>query len=662
MPAKTTLAALQSAMEIDDVKTHLDAYAVGILAYEQSHNRKNQFKAQVAIKNELKSMSPSSQVYQEKLELLKAIENSHEMGFYYTIALFDSLAETHPQEAKKMIEAVLSFDLTGRYSLDKRLILVDGHPFVLDEVLKKRGIDFAAFKEMARINQLNTEFILDPTEEAEPLAAIPPSFSLPENFGELTEATRDALIELNRGATTVCNSQLLRMRADSLSLDFTQVSQFPTKENIRAFLSVLSEIFSHAKTQDSAKLETLNFAADQSKISAHSTVAFLQNTLCNWMILSLVEAPTIAILEQRLMFLMAVFAEANKKEPHLPLDTSADMYLPLFILSKIAIESALSSHPLVYPNLKCMQDMSARSNASAVASYIGHIKPVPPKSLKVPEIKRVRSLSPMRMEMTTRLAFSEEIAQLVDRESQAQAAISAAKQSIARGESIYNYFNPRRQRFGAAISKISTKASAIFNDQPAVHFLFKDDAGIYALVDLISTVFPIHKATDNLAKQLQTLEGALFSKNPRIYYFRKPGKLVGLEGGDALDYIAKQLVNCKLEGSKSKLIEYSAAVNAWCDNILMKIEQLKSGATQAHDTKPRSVSAPEQANFAASTLPNISFFKADKEKTDVVPPAAEVSQPGHARTSFSETDAGSREADPESEETDPGSEIRSSEV
>lgn len=71
-------------------------------------------KTQTAIKNELQKLNKSSQTYQDKIAQLIALKDQPDLRFYYTISLFERRAETHPREAKKMIEALLSFDIMWR--------------------------------------------------------------------------------------------------------------------------------------------------------------------------------------------------------------------------------------------------------------------------------------------------------------------------------------------------------------------------------------------------------------------------------------------------------------------------------------------------------------------------------------------------------------------
>ena len=623
-----TLAELQYAMTIEDVQANLDSFAVGILVNEQSKNRKALLRAQSFVKDELTRLDESSQDYQDKMDLLRVFENQPELGFYYTVALFDNLAETYPIEAKQMLEAVLSFDTMGRYLLEERPIVLDRQPFVLETVMQRRGIHLTALKDTARQNQLNTEILRDQTAPVIRLVEPPLPFSCPDNVSELEETRRLAFIRLNNLANAVCSRETLYRAIEQIPFDFSLISQPSTKDNIKAFLYILAEIFVHAKIQDCSKLETLNVAVSaDSKISTHSTVAFLQNTLCHWFILSLVQAPTISVFEQRIGFIMAVFAQANKTSPHLPANASADIYLPLFILSAMVTKSVLQYHPAVKPNLVCMEDMNARFDATAITRYTNHIK-LPVEKKAKSGIVKTSSLPPMRMYMTTQLAWGAAVAESADKEYLIEAATSAAKQSIARGEAVYNYFNPERQRLRTPVSEMSMAARALFNAQTAVHILFENNTDIYTISDLMNTAFATHRSDDDIDKQLQMLAGALLSPIPRIYYQTKHShQWVGIEGIDAIDYIQKYVVKARVENYKANLTEYTAAVSSWCTAILTKIEQRKLLAQKPtiHTPSPSAVQMDEAAKY----LRDFSLFKQEESK-----PPTSIDKSAGSATSF----------------------------
>ncbi len=115
MPAKTTLIELQNAMEMEPVKSHLASYAVGIFVHELHKYRKEQAEAKLI----LIGLRDKGREHDDRRAKLKLFEEQPHLGFYFTIDLFDQLADTHPTEAQQMIEAVLSFDTMGRYLLEE---------------------------------------------------------------------------------------------------------------------------------------------------------------------------------------------------------------------------------------------------------------------------------------------------------------------------------------------------------------------------------------------------------------------------------------------------------------------------------------------------------------------------------------------------------------
>ncbi len=278
MPAKTPLKKLQDALKIEAVNSNLDSYAIGILVYEQTKFRKSQIKEQNKIEAESSAVDTSSQAV-----LLVDLYAQLDMGFYHTVALFHQLALTNPREAKQMIAALLSLDTIGRYLLEERPVILDGTPFVLDNVLQELNIDSVFLKERARLNQSNTVFINDCSQELQPVEPTAIVFGFPEYLKDCDESIKTACKTLERTAKSVSEGEALRKTASQFLFDFDLVSKLPTEENIHLFLDILAEIFAHAKMQDSSLLDTLDAEAPKgTKLGRYSKVSLLQNTMDSW--------------------------------------------------------------------------------------------------------------------------------------------------------------------------------------------------------------------------------------------------------------------------------------------------------------------------------------------------------------------------------------------
>ncbi len=524
MPAKTTLDVLQAALKMEGVTIHLNAYAVGLLVYEQNKYRKAQISAQNTLKKDLDKLDPSSPAYQDVLDKINAFDSQPDLGFYHTIALFSELAKTNPAVAKQMIEAVLSFDKMGRYLLDTRPIVIDGAPFVLDSALMACGVDVTAFKELATANRLNAVYLQQNIV----------------TFKPLDEASSPFYLRGNK------SNALLRNRASQVSIDFSLVSQVPTKQNVHDFLEIMVEVYRNAQFQDSSELDTLGMEVpDGAAKHRYSKVAFLQNTMSLWFMLSLQNAPTQEVLERRINFLMAVFAKANSKLPGLSSNANADLYLPFITLACIFAQSDLSLHPFVKPHLSIMHKLIKHPNALSITHYTNRIK--------LNDGKRKVPLSPMRMEMTTHLALGAAHAEL----SETSQAIKIAKENVVRGRVIYRYFHPLHP--STTLEKMSSSANEFFLAQSSVQAVFD---GLDS-VDVSLGIFALHKPSDGMNRQLQILESALLSQPPRIFY-KSHGRLLCHEGGGALNYI---------EGQLTKLLENHAASSSSSSRDYTKVQE-----------------------------------------------------------------------------------------
>ena len=370
MPAKSNLEDLQYALKNEDINAHLGDYAVGILVYEQYQYRKSQIKARDLLIKKLGTLDKTSSAYHNLEDKLNEFEGKIDLGFYYSIALFDKLSDTSPLEAKRMIETIVSFDTLGRYLLEKRPIILDGVPFILDSVLARHGIDVIALKKTVRQNLSHTMLFSDDFKPVAPMIETTPA----ETLAHSELPTTGKASKLERAVTAVRDSELLQKKAGSVPLNFHLISKLPTKVNIAAFLSGIAEMFAHAKMQDSVKLDTINTdVLAGASASQYVVVSLLQNSLARWFVLSLAQAPTIAILEQRIRFIMSVLVQANKKTPGLPAFATADLYLPLLVVARYFTKTALKHLPSVKPNLDMLKKMTTHTNAQQISKYTNAI-------------------------------------------------------------------------------------------------------------------------------------------------------------------------------------------------------------------------------------------------------------------------------------------------
>jgi len=455
---------IENALKLKSVKADLESYAVGILIQQQKKYHKIQRQSILSLKQQLEreTLNSSSAAYKDceaKIEELETID----LGFYYTMYMFSQLTG-HRSAVKSMIQAIVSLDTIGRYLLESRVIklVVDNRPiqdFMLTKVFQDYEIDVAALKEAACQNRKNTIRISDNINL--------PSYSSNDSLQKIVEL---------------------------LPLHFDLLSQSCTDENVCEFLSILAELFAHAKMQDGSKLDTLNVKKlPGEKINTFSTVTFLQNTLNRWLLASLIAADNISIFDNRLRFIMAVFATANPTHPPqpsiaapkqyipevippLPPNATADMYLPFFILARnIEQHVELTSHPAITPYLQIMRDMNERSIADTITNYTSGIHIV--------STSGVVPLNPMRMLMTTVLERISEIAtlksylfslfNLFHRFSEKEAIKKSSYAAIKRGATVLAYFNPQHHSVFKPLSPMSDSAQAILTSASIIDVLFK---------------------------------------------------------------------------------------------------------------------------------------------------------------------------------------------
>ncbi|WP_133127884.1 hypothetical protein [Legionella nagasakiensis] len=216
MPSQTTLIEIKQGLAFKAVQENLAAYAIGLLVYEQNKYKKVLDKKQKTVDVDL--------------------------GFYYTMQLLDQLAQSHPHEAKKMMEAIMSFDSIGRYLLSEQEIYLDGVLFELDKVLNQYGVDTDRLKITARKNQANAFCISEP-EQQEDVIMAPAAFALPEDLGVLGKDTAVMLRRLATREKIVRENVVLHKKIVQFSMHFDLLSQRPTHENVKECLLVLAELF-----------------------------------------------------------------------------------------------------------------------------------------------------------------------------------------------------------------------------------------------------------------------------------------------------------------------------------------------------------------------------------------------------------------------------------
>ncbi len=326
--------------------------------------------------------------------------------------------------------------------------------------------------------------------------------------------------------------------------------------------------------------------------------------------LSLVQAPTLKIFEQRLKFIMSVFAQVNTKTPGLSDIANADLYLPFFTLAHFLIKSDLHSHQFVKPNLPIIRDMTSRHNAIEITKYTNRIRG-----------KNKLPLDAMRMEMTTHLALGAATSEIVSDINSEMTAIREAKESIARGNFISHYFKPMHQLSSAGLSEMTLEARNLFCAQSSVKKA-SEGISLSTMNNMMSSAFAYHKQNEAIAKQLQILASASLSECPRVFYKNILGHVVGYEGLEALDYIHRQLCRLLVDISKycTNNLHYLSAATQWCTDILFRVEALKLLHQPSSIKKSKSLREPNHEKMmseSAKSLPNVGLFSS-QDKLPVV--------------------------------------------
>ena len=444
---------IERALKRKDVQADVGRFAVGVLIEQQRKYHQIQRQSAQLLKDQIKvlKMAPGSPAFQKQMAKIKELE-AVELGFYYTIYMFSKI-EGHKVEIKQMIETLLALDTTGRYLLTDKPIKLDKEPpfFELDlsKILTDYEIDVTVLKDVARKNKAN---------------------SLKQN----------ELPGIDPG-------EPLEKQLASMPLRFDLLSQIPNEQNVTKFLQILADLFEHAKMLDCTKLDTLNakmFPGE--KVCAFSTVSFLQNRLSDWMFASLIVADNVELLEQRLQFIMAVFATANPLQPPIPIEptkpivvmmpplpsnATADMYMPFFIISRY-IEQKLSDHPAVKPYLAIIKAMNKLDIAEALSNYTDRIFVV--------RGNHPTPLEHMRMLMTTLLDRNPQIAEyksylmshlfhFVHKEEPWE---KLAREALNRGRAVLTYFNPERKKIFEPISPASKDVQDLYDAQCILGSLF----------------------------------------------------------------------------------------------------------------------------------------------------------------------------------------------
>ena len=119
--------------------------------------------------------------------------------------------------------------------------------FELEKLLVKHSIDTSALKIAATLNRSNTVYIRDEVRQIEEIALNPMPFLLPDSAGALDESTLAAFRQLKLMAEKVRTCESIRKQVARFPFDFSLLSKLPTEENVQGFLSVVSELFFHAK-------------------------------------------------------------------------------------------------------------------------------------------------------------------------------------------------------------------------------------------------------------------------------------------------------------------------------------------------------------------------------------------------------------------------------
>jgi hypothetical protein len=537
MPAKMGIQELREAIHTKSVMDDLEAFALGILLNEQRY-----YKRQPDITAEA-MLSPGP-----KLDL----------GFYSAIALLDKLADDHPLPAKRMMEAILSFDTMGRYLLEERPIVMDGEPFFLEPILLKLGIDIHTLRRNVLMRS-KTLFVnlQDPGMQS--------SFPDPSVIAEpLSEAVKQGLTQ----AKFFSEIEALRKKGAKLGLDFRLISEVPSDDNLIKLLSIFAEIFAHAKTQDSVKLDRLDCEMPPGgDLNEYSLTAFLQNMLSVWLVLGLVDASSIDVFNRRLHFLSCLLQRATSKEPVLPAYANADLYLPLITMARDFSMSALEHHQLLRPSMRKIKLLNEIHNAIAVTKFTSRFYTLSQDGIKHP-------LPPMRMNMTTLIEYSYEFGQ----------------DHLVRGKAVFEYFKPKGQHDVGDLAKLSDDASMLLK---ALVRIKNIRPSCLHRQGLIASAYPLHRIEEPIDAQLKTLAFSLLSSTPRIYYRGRSGSVVALEGEIALSYVHDQIARLRSEGSLHCLtLELS-----WCDNLSRSLDGIVdryATLMRSHISLPKHPARPPQ--------------------------------------------------------------------
>lgn len=626
MPAKMTLQALQNALESKeiDVRSKLDAYAVGIMIDEQHQSFKSVIKDFQELKDQQSQLSPSNPSYQQIHEQLMALQDQPDLGFYHTIILFHELAISHPVESKQMIEAILEFDSMGRYLLEERSLLIDGRPFKLDDILIQQGIDVAFYKAVARHNQTITVFEPLDVPALSPVEKSSVAFSPPDHLDELNEADKLEAMHLYRTAMAVSEMEALQKTVDQCHFDFSLVSKASTKENVSVFIEYLVELFAHAKMQDSSKLDLLTtFIPKDFKGWHHSLVALLGNTLPYWFLFALVQSPTVEIFTQRLEFILSVFSELNRATPHLPSHANADIYLPFLVLSSMFQRSILQYHPAMKPYWQKMQTVSHLHNAMSIHNYMH-------KHMHFFVNGNTVELPSMRMFMLAQLEIKKELSFLSSKTQ--EPALCKIQNTIKNGEFVYEYFYPPLSGSSIPLERLSENARTIFNAQAQIQLLTSKSSLRTEIKGLLLSAFPLYKETDSFHEKLHALESVLLAESPRVFFYEKHffrRVLRCLKDDDAFDFVELQI---KKILDQAKILETpvsKAEIEKWCSAILEKLplNPLKkwesAPAMFSIATPPSTPETPRKRSMSLETrLHNLGLFKQNTPSSSAIQDSA----------------------------------------
>ena len=392
----TEIQRLKAVIALPEVAAKPTDFAIGTLHGYQTKFEKIRRRAITDINKQLMELDPLEALFQEKMQELKTLELRPDWGFYYTLFLFDQLVDPSPNLINTMIQAVLSFDTLGSYLSETQPIIIallnnQHQTVILPDILKRRRIDVFSLNSVAQKNRENTIYFPDSTIPVNtPL--LPTKVSLLPELDQPSEKISSDFCALFKQVEQAKAVEMWRKRIAQVPFAFDLLSLEPTPENINRFFKMATELFNHAKMQDSAKLFTLNAAPyPNAKASKSSTVALLQDTMPSWFVLSLVQASTKDVFNQRLAFIVAVINTATPKKTTLPVNTTGDVFLPLFQFASYIDQSLLQFHPIVKSSLPHIKEMASKRSPDDIAKSIGG------------------KIAPMRMVTTSQLVLNAEI-------------------------------------------------------------------------------------------------------------------------------------------------------------------------------------------------------------------------------------------------------------